>query len=124
MANVTPPRQVQLVRNEYPQDAWATSLVNLFNQFVVQTCSAFGSAVTKYKTLSFVTSGVASDSFPIDVPVDVLPSEVRIAQVASGTVSGAVTVQWTPLGSGQTVRISLITGLLPTTSYEIKLAVN
>lgn len=122
MANITPPRQVQLVREDFPSDTWATSLTNMFNQFVVQTCSAFGSATTIYKNLTFTTGVVPADSFPIDIPVGSVPNEVRLAQVVFGASASANQVQWTPLASGQTVRISLVTGLLPSTSYVIKLA--
>lgn len=124
MAEIVPPRQLQLVPGEFPKEPWAQSLVSGLNQFSVQTVQAFRIASVQYKILTFNSGLTSADSFPIDIPVDVLPSEIRIACVVNGepAVGVGVTVRWRALGGGKSVRISEITGLAASTDYSIRLA--
>ena len=122
MADPTPPKQVSLDVTAFPAGAWATSLVGAFNQFVVQTVQAFALVVTKYKVLTFTTRSSVAASFPINVQVDSLPLEVRVAGILAGTPNGAVTVVWEPLSSGKAFRVRNITGLAVNSSYQIRLA--
>ncbi len=98
-------------------------LVEQLNQFSVQTVQALTARGPKYKLLTFTTGASAADSFPIDIKVEGLPNEVRVAQVPSGQVAAgaAVAVQWQPLSNGL-VRIANISGLSANTAYEVKLA--
>lgn len=125
MADILPPKQVQLDLSKFPNEPWAKYLVDAINTFAVQTQQAIQSVPKEtLKTLKFRTGGTVANSFPIDIPVGGPLSTVRVAQVVrGGTLAGsAVSVQWTMLSGGRLARITLITGLSPSTSYEIKLA--
>ncbi len=122
-AEAKPPRQVALVQSQFPAEGWATSLVNQFNQFALETVRAFGFVTPKYKVLVISTGATVADSFPIDIPIDFAPTEVRVAMVLSGVPSGAVTVVGTPiLANNPVLRVTSITGLAANSTYSIRLA--
>lgn len=118
------PRQVQLVRSLFPNAGWASSLVDLFNQFVFEAVDAFRATTPNEKELSIVTHASVAKAFPIDFPVETAPRGVWvIADDVGGT--DAVTVKWTNiLGNGNVpqVRVLRVTGLSVNSSYSIRLA--
>ncbi len=120
----TPPKQVQLVKELFPKEPWASSLVAALNQFSVQVVETFRATATRYKVLTFSTGADPATSFPIDVPVDEPPSDVRVAMVLSGAPSGPVTVLAQPLSGGKLLRVSSITGLAANSTYSIRLALD
>lgn len=117
------PRQIALVLEAFPKEAWAAGLVNLLNQFSLEVVQAFRVAQPIYKTLSFTTGASVADSFPIDFPVESTPNDVWVAQVGdAGT--GSVTVKWAPIVGNNlqlSVRVLMVTGLSSNTSYSVRL---
>jgi hypothetical protein len=123
---VTPPGELRLVVGDFPAEPWAKRLVEGVNQFSTETVKAIATAATVYKLLSFTTGSVVADSFPIDIPVEAPPLEVRVAQVVSGAPSAGEVpgLLWQPLSGGKTIRVSLISGLQARTAYVIRLGMN
>lgn len=118
----TPPKEVRLSLSDFPAQPWAKKLVDAFNQFSLETTKALVATSAKYKTLDISTGTTVADSFPIDVPVSFIVTDVRVAMVLSGTPSGAVTVTASMLSGGKLLRVSSITGLAASSKYSIRLA--
>ncbi len=120
------PRQVQLVRDEFPRDGWASSLVNLFNQLAQDVVQAFGFIVPQYRELSFKTASdpIFVSTFPIDFPVSATPADVWVADSGdAGTSRSAMTVKWkSVVANGRLfVRVTYLTGLSFNTQYVVRL---
>ncbi len=123
------PRQVALVLEAFPASVWAPQLVQAVNQFALEVVQAFLFTIPKYKVLIFATSENQEDSFPIDFPVEAIPTEVRVAaelnQWGGDSRYAAMTIRWSPVigNNGQPcVRVNFITGLNSDSSYSIRLA--
>lgn len=124
MGDATPPRQISLVRSDFPAGKCWDDLVEALNQFSVQTVQAFKTVNTAYRTLALDTGPTPADLFPLDLKSPGFqPSEVRVAKQAGDPFSGAVTVAWHLLGTGD-VRIDGITGLAANSSYSIRLGID
>lgn len=124
--DLIPPKPIRLELSQFPAAAWAIALVGAINQFAQQVVSAFKIATPTFREISFKTSATVEDSFPINVPVDTLPSEVRIAAIPSGDSGfSAVTLKWQPVsnnGSSRCIQVNFITGLNADTAYTVRLA--
>lgn len=118
----SPPKQAALRLSDFPREPWAVKLVNAFNQMSLETTKALDAAGPKMRVLEFATGATVADSFPIDVPVDFIVTDARVAMVLKGTPSGAVTVTAQMLSGGKLLRVSSITGLSASTRYSIRLA--
>lgn len=121
------PRQIALVLESFPASAWAPQLVQAINQFAFEVVQAFLFATPKYKVINFATSTNQEDSFPIDIPVESMPVEVRVAaelnQWGGDARYAAMMVRWSPIVTqGLAVRVNFITGLASNTSYSLRLA--
>lgn len=119
------PKQIQLVKEAFPNEPWAKMLVDAFNQLSAQVTQAASVATKETKSLKFTTGASVATSFPLDIPVERIPTDVRVSQVIGAVGSGANAAQWAVLARNSkgviVVRISLITGLLPSTKYEVRL---
>lgn len=123
MADAPPPKQISLVRAQFPLESWATSLVNAVNQFSREVVQSLSKSAKVYRVLSFSTGADPLASFPIDLQVDFVPVEVRVAMVLSGTPIGAVSVVAVPImGDGQVLRVINVTGLAANSTYSLRLA--
>lgn len=121
------PRQIALVLESFPASTWAPQLVSAVNQFALEVVQAFLFSIPKYKTLTIRTGPNQEDAFPIDFPVQAIPSEVRVAaelnQWGGDSKYAAMTVRWSPIVTqGLCVRVNFITGLDANSSYSIRLA--
>lgn len=122
VADLPKPQQLDLGR--FPREPWAQVLVSAFNQLALQVLQALNIAAPKYKTLDFTTGPDVTASFPLDIPVEAFPLDVRVAGVISGDAGfEAVTPKWSNISTpGRCVRIRYITGLSANTTYSIRLA--
>lgn len=124
MAEVRPPTQIRLTPESFPKEPWAKELVGALNQFSVETVQAINVVTTTYRDVAFVTGALPSDSFPIDIPCERRPNEVRIAQLLSGQPEGVPGILWQPLSGGQLFRVTLISSLAANTTYRFRLAID
>ncbi len=118
MGSPTPPKPVRLVLADFPQEPWARSLVEAFNQLALQTTQALTGVGGQTKLLNIAVN----QAYPIDVPVTAPVTSARVAMVLSGTPTGAVTVLAQQLSGGRLLRISNITGLSASSTYSLRLA--
>lgn len=123
MTTESTPKPMRLVLEQFPKEPWAAGLVQAFNQLALQTTQALTGRLVRYQTLSFTTAPAVEDSFPIDVQADVMPNDVHISQVVTGTPTSAVSLIWTPL-NGNLARIIYIYGLASNTPYTFTLAMS
>jgi hypothetical protein len=116
------PKPVRLDLSLFPQEPWATALVNAFNQLSLQTTQALSGVGGVLKEISFKTGATVANSFPIDIPVASPVKSARVAMVLSGLPTGPVTVVAAMLSGGKHLRVSSITGLAANTPYALRLA--
>lgn len=124
MGSATAPKQIVLVRSDFPSGQCWDALVAAVNQFSMQTVQAMNQLQTAYRDLSLNTGATPADLFPLDIKAPGFsPSEVRVAKASGDEFTGAVAVVWHLLANGG-VRIDSITGLAPNSSYSIRLAMD
>jgi len=119
MADVPYPQRLTL--EQFPAEPWARALVAGFNQFSTDVVSALRASGAVYKIINVTTTTDPADAFPIDVPVDGVVMEARVAMVLAGAPIGGVAVTARMLSLGL-LRVSYISGLAADSEYQIRLA--